>query len=239
MPSIRIIPQTEEIYHIYNRGVDKRDIFINKADYIRFLHDLYEFNDTKHAPAFERRYRVQRFNVGGSTPYIKPHDRKRIVDVLAFCLMKNHYHLLLRQVVDNGITLFMQKLNTGYTCAVNVKYKRSGHLFQGRYKIKHVNKDKYLRHLICYIHLNPLKFLSNFDKNRKIDIEKTWIALNKYRWSSHLDYLDQDNFSAIIDKKFVSSVFDSTVEYEKFANDWIKYYDKKINVIDSVAVDFD
>ena len=71
MPSIRIIPQTREIYHVYNRGVDKRDIFMNKVDYIRFLHDLYEFNDIALAPAFERRYKSIKNNVGGSTPYIQ------------------------------------------------------------------------------------------------------------------------------------------------------------------------
>lgn len=236
MPSNHIVPQIGGIYHVYNRGVEKRDIFIDRVDYVRFLHNLYEFNNIDNAPAFERRYKPSKNkNVGHPMFYIKQHIRKPIVDVLAFCLMKNHYHLLLRPVNKGGISLFMRKMNAGYANAFNAKYSRSGYLFEGRYKIKHVNKEKYLRHLICYINLNPLKFLSKFDKNKKIDIEKTWEALNGYRWSSHLDYLDQDNFGSIIDKKFVSNVFNSMVEYEKFTKDWVEYYDERMNIIDSVV----
>jgi putative transposase len=235
---VRVIPQTGEIYHVYNRGVDKRDIFMNKVDYIRFLHDLYEFNDKAHAPAFERRYKSIK-NAGHRKSYIEQHAQEPIVDVLAFCLMKNHYHLLVRPITENGVQSFMKKLNIGYAKAFNAKYNRSGYLFQGRYKIKHVDQDEYLKHLICYIHLNPLKFLKKLNKNKRIDLDQTWEELMGYRWSSQLDYLGQYNFGSVIDKKFMGDVFGSAAEYEKFAKDWMEYYDDKVSIVDSVSIDFD
>jgi putative transposase len=239
MPTIRrIIPQTGEIYHVYNRGVDKRDIFIDQVDYVRFLHDLYEFNDMHPAPDFDRRYKSVK-DVGLTKSHIKEDIRVQepIVEVLAFCLMKNHYHLLLRPMVENSVTLFMRKVNIGHAKAFNLKHNRSGYLFQGRYKIKHVDSDEYLKHLICYIHLNPLKFLKKLDKNKQIDINKTWEALNRYRWSSHLDYLGEDNFGSIINKRFAGDIFKDIREYEKFAKDWMKYYDKCVNKISLIAID--
>lgn len=234
MPSIRIIPQTNEVYHVYNRGVDKRDIFMDRADRIRFLHDLYEFNDNNFAPDFDRRYQPIK-NVGESVPHIKIRPRESIVDILAFCLMDNHYHLLLRQKTDNGISAFMKKLNAGYACAFNLKHDRSGHLMQGRYRAKHVDTDEYFRHLICYIHFNPVNKI--LEKNRKININRVWEKLGKYRWSSHLDYLGEDNFSSILNKQSMGDVFGSISEYKKFAKGWLKCYDKNVNIVDSVAID--
>lgn len=233
-----IVPQAGEIYHVYNRGVDKRDIFVDRVDYIRFLHDLYEFNDANPAPAFERRYKSQN-NTKFQNSFSKQRLHEPMVDILAFCLMKNHYHLLIRPIFSDSMSLFMKKLNTGYAYAFNVKHDRSGHLFQGRYKIKHVDDDKYLKHLVCYIHLNPLKFLEKLDRNKHIDIHRTWKALNSYRWSSHLDYLDQDNFNSIINKRFINDIFGTAREYKDFAKDWIKSYNKNMIIIDSVALDFD
>ena len=113
-------PQFEngEIYHIYNRGVEKRKTFLEDKDYFRFIHDLFEFNDTVPAGKY--------FIFGGLTSENKaqdPKSRKRdlLVEILNFCLMPNHYHLLLRQSKNNGISKFIQKLDTGYTMYFNQK----------------------------------------------------------------------------------------------------------------------
>jgi len=223
MPSTRIKPLTREIYHLYNRGVEKRNIYKSSVDYIRFIHDLFEFNDRNPAPAFERRYKP---NGGYPIPSImKP--KERIVEILCFCLMPNHYHLLVRQLKDNGISLFMHKLGAGYTNAFNEKYDRVGPLFQGKYKIKHVDNDEYLRHLVCYINFNPLKFL------------KTWDELNTYRWSSHLDYLGKDNFGSVIEKEFLLELFGGEKSYEKFSKSWMQNQSRYTNLISPVIIDYD
>jgi putative transposase len=244
MPSIREPLIAGEIYHVYNRGVEKRDVFCERLDYIRFIHNLFEFNDTNPAIDFIRRHE----NVGGSTPHISKkrdgknqdsEEREKLVDILSFCLMKNHYHLLLRPRSDTAGPLFMKKLGAGYTNAFNEKNHRVGHLFQGRYKAKHVENEEYLKTLICYIHLNPLKFLKKFKAGRKMDFVATWQALNAYRWSSHLDYLGQNNFGSIIEKKFILNLFNGPVGYKQYLQDYMRYEAERTSEISSVIIDFD
>lgn len=234
--AIRPIIQTGEIYHVYNRGVEKRDVFCERVDYIRFIHDLFEFNDTRSALQFDRRYQPED-NVGSRTSNIRRGER--LVEILCFCLMNNHYHMLVRPIVDDGLTIFMRKLGTGYTNAFNAKNERVGPLFQGKYKVKHVDREEYLRHLVCYIHLNPLKFCRVLYKNKKIDFDKTWNKLNKYRWSSHLDYLGEDNFGSVIEKKFILELFGSSASYSEFVRDWIKYEGEKLDFISSAVIDLE
>jgi putative transposase len=224
MPSIRIKPTTDGIYHIYNRGVEKRNVFKDSVDYIRFIHDLFEFNDTNPAPAFERRYKPDIEDQ--SSPSLKK-PKEKIVEILCFCLMPNHYHLLVRQASEQGIPLFMHKLGAGYTNGFNKKYTRIGPLFQGKYKIKHVDKNTYLQHLVCYIHFNPLKLLQDSSK------------LKQYRWSSHLDYLGISNFESLLEKKFLLELFGGEKGYEKFSKEWIRDPSTSINFISDVIIDYD
>jgi len=232
MASIRTKPITGEYYHIYNRGIEKRNVYRESIDYVRFIHDLFEFNDTQPARDFERRYQPNKNigqDVGGWTPHIlsEKEEKQKLVEIQCFCLMPNHYHLLVRQVKENGISLFMKKLGGGYTNGFNEKYDRVGALFQGKYKLKHVDRDEYLQHLICYIHCNPLKFL------------KGWGGLLKYRWSSHLDYLGQENFGSILEKKFLLEFFRGENGYKKFIREWMENQSKRTEFISPVVIDFD
>jgi len=127
----KIIFENEKYYHIYNRGVEKHDIFRDDKDRFRFIHDLYEFNNKD--AVLNNQYYFE-INYGGPTSIVKKRQRKLLVNILCFCLMPNHYHLILQQLVDNGISTFMQKLGSGYVTGFNLKYKRIGPLFQGRYK---------------------------------------------------------------------------------------------------------
>src|SRR3989344_8765609 len=121
-----------QFVHVLNRGVDKRKIFMDKQDYLRFIHDLFEFNDTEPANNLTYFFRKESMDVG--RPYIERRPRKLLVKILAFCLMPNHYHLLLQPCVENGIPLFIKKLNGGHAKYFNERYKRRGALFQGKYK---------------------------------------------------------------------------------------------------------
>ncbi len=141
----------DQIYHIYNRGVDKRDVFMDNQDYLRFIHNLFEFNDR--ALISNNGYY---FDSSNSNKMTERKPRQLLVNILIFTLMPNHFHLLVQQKEENGIIKFMQKLGTGYAMYFNKKYDRVGGLFQGRFKAVLVNKDSHFIHLPFYIHANPL-----------------------------------------------------------------------------------
>ena len=209
-----------EYYHIYNRGVDKRKVFLNNNDYIRFLHDLYEFNNQKKAPEYTR---IAKYNVGSLTPHIEKESRKKLVDIICFCLMPNHYHLILKQLIDKGISKFMHKLGTGYTNAFNLKHKRSGALFEGTFKAILIENETYLTHLSRYIHLNPVELK---EKNWKEDGIKDWSKINEfldnYRYSSYLDYIGKKNFPSIINNDLILKIFNNSEDrYKKFTQEWL------------------
>lgn len=183
-------------YHLYNRGVEKRIIFIDPSDHFHFIHDLFEFNDAD-AVLNTTFYRNQ-LNYRGLTSIVERKPRKLLVDILAYALMPNHFHLLVKQRRDSGVSLFMQKLGTGYTGYFNIKRKRSGVLFQGTYKAKPIHEDRYLRHLVMYIHGNPADLFIDQERSRSIISQSVANQLGDYRWSSYLDYLGKKNFPSVL-----------------------------------------
>lgn len=227
-----------EIYHIYNRGVDKRAIFIDDSDRFRFLHDLFEFNDKNPAPnIYYKKPIVESYNY--DVPHRKIYDvghrknrkinekpRELLVDILTFCLMDNHFHLLLKQKVDKGITTFMRKLGGGYTNYFNQKYKRSGCLFQGNFKTVHVNYESYWLHLFFYIHLNPLDFkFPEWRTNELKNYQKALDFLKNYRWSSLLDYLGIKNFPSLTSREMFTEFFGGSKAISEKLEDYIKNTD--------------
>lgn len=216
---------TNEVYHIYNRGVEKRDIFIRDKDYFRFIHNMFEFNDRR--PALNLGFHFD--NYGKSlvkSDFTSRKPRKLLVEIFCFCLMPNHYHFLLRQKVDSGITEFMRKIGTGYTNYFNLKNKRVGPLFQGKFKAVHVVKEAHLTYLPHYIHLNPLDLALPEWRNKKIrDPEKAFKFLEKYRWSSFIDYIGRKNYPSVIQPDFLLSNYyrsrTSLVSYRKAIREWL------------------
>jgi len=216
-------PQFEnnEIYHILNRGVEKRKIFLDDKDCLRFVHDLYEFNDE--APAENIYYKLSRVESYEVEPRKIARKRKLLVEILAFCLMHNHYHLIIRQLKNGGIVKFMQKLGTGYTMSFNKKYKRIGPLFRGAFKSILVNKSNYFLNLPYYVHLNPLDMEFPEWRNRKIkDYNGAIEYLDNYRWSSHLDYIGKKNFPSVTNREFLLDVFGGEDKYKQSINKWLK-----------------
>ncbi len=221
----------EPIYHVLNRGVDKRKIFLDDKDYLRFIHDLFEFNDKE--PANNVQYNLDKNKSPSSqyndfvSRYIERRPRKCIVDILAFCLMPNHYHILIRPHSKEALTLFMRKLNIGYAKYFNRRYKRSGALFQGRFKSVLVLEESHFIHLPYYIHLNPLDLISpEWREGRLKNKEKALDFLKQYRWSSHLDYCGKKNFPSVTQREFLLEFFEGTKNYEKAITSWIKELDK-------------
>lgn len=221
-----------EIYHVYNRGVEKRTIFKNDAERVRFIHDLFEFNDQ--SPALNVGYFFNKYIE--VQPQYKREPRKLLVEILSFCLMPNHYHLLLRQKTSGGVVNFMQKLGTGYTMYFNQKHSRVGSLFQGRFKAVLVKDDAHLLHLPFYIHLNPLDLaMPEWRKGSIREYTKAIDFLENYRWSSHLDYLGKKNFPSVTQRDFLLDFFNGSQNYAKNIYGWLKNLD--LETVKSISLE--
>jgi putative transposase len=190
-----------ELYHVLNRGVEKRRIFLEDGDRVRFVHALFEFNDSKPSNNTTRKMNDLRSRSLVRTP---------IVDIHGWCLMDNHYHLLLSDIVEGGITLFIRKLNIGYAKFFNEKYDREGTLFQGRTKKIHIANDAHFLHILHYIHLNPLDTLEGAHEWRQQKVADSKMAqkhLQTYRWSSFNDYCGRKNFPSLLTTSLFKEVF--------------------------------
>lgn len=172
MPYRNINLSTGEYYHLYNRGNNKQIIFHNDSDRHYFQKLLLSLNTEKKTALRD-------------VKVIDIEEKEKIVSVGAYCLMPNHFHILVRQEKDNGSSLFMKKVLTAYVMYFNKKYSRTGSLFEGRFKSKHATTDTYLKYLFAYIHLNPIK-------------------INPERWSKDSDYKNVDNLKFVCNYDFSS-----------------------------------
>ena len=214
----------DEFYHLYNRGTEKRNIFSNKGGYERFLSLLYLCNSTKQVHTTDIIPR-------GLTSWklweiLKEFDREEtLVDICAYCLMPNHFHLLVREKTDNNISRFMQKLMTGYTMYFNMRHERTGTLFQGTFKSTHVDDDQYLKYLIAYIHLNPIKLIEPRWKETGItDKKRAEYFLEKYQYSSYTDFHKQGRPEQIIlAPEALPEYFESPTNFKKSITEWLDY----------------
>jgi putative transposase len=164
---------TNGTYHIYNRGVEKRKIFIDYQDYQRFFFLIDRVNTKSNIKNTSERLKNK---VKGS---MKPIRRSEpLVKVFTQCCMPNHYHLVVQQLVDGGVSKFLQKLNVGYTMYFNKKYDRNGVLFQGKTKSKLIDSNSYYNTVTRYIVSNPLE-LKKSSKYKKL---KDSDFLKQYKW---------------------------------------------------------
>ena len=190
----------ETIFHIYNRGVEKRNIFLSESDYTRFLDSLSLFNSTEYnsnITSFATLTEVR----------LRSRPDTQLVEIMAFCLMPNHYHIMLRPRIEPGLTIFMRKLGTGYTNYFNLKYKRVGSLFQGKFKSKAITSDTHFNWLPHYIHTNPF--------------DRSLTSVTEYPWSSYGEYAGMRKYSDIVDTSFLSSWFETCENFKKESADWL------------------
>ena len=206
-----------EFYHIYNRGTEKRTIFLKQGDYDRFVALLYMANQIEAVDL-----KLQ----GRTLEEVKDQERSTpLVGITAYCLMPNHFHLLLHEIESGGISKFMQKLSTAYTMYFNKRLERSGALFQGKFKASHVQDDRYLRYLVSYIHLNPVKLIEPEWKEHGIaDRKGAEMFLADYQSSSYLDYLNKERTENIIlTRDAMPEYFNSGREFKEFVTAWLDY----------------
>lgn len=215
----------DEIYHIYNRGVDKRNIFLDDQDYFRFIHDLFEFNDEAPAP---NSYYFYSKREDPQFSEVKPRKvnrgmRKLLVEILAFCLMPNHIHLLLRQVQEGGISKLMQKLGS-YGLYYNKKYERKGHLFGGKFQAIHIKNEEQLKTVFVYIHTNPVAIIFPQWKEKGIkNAKEAREYIENYRWSSYPDYLENKNFPSLTNREFLLKIMGGVEGCRNFVNAWLGF----------------
>jgi len=213
-----------EYYHIYNRGVDKRIIFKNSSDYHRFILLLY-FCNSSNPVDLEKIFRE-----GRTFPDMFNTEREKpLVSIGAWCLMPNHFHLLLKETSDMGIVKFMQKITTGYSMYFNKKYTRSGTLFQGKFKSEHATNDNYLKYLFSYIHLNPIKLIEGESKWKEVGIHDQSAAvkfLEKYEYSSFNSYTrNNSTYRNILKKDEFPIYFDNPIDHLEELSEWLNYQD--------------
>lgn len=203
MPS-RIFPFVNgQYYHVYNRGTEKRLIFKTQRDHHRFFETMHYYQFEGPKPRFSKSF---------NSP-LKPdtNKNKKIVDIICYCLMPNHFHFLLRQLEEGGITEFVSKLANSYTKYFNTKHRRVGPLFQGEFKAILVESDEHFIHLSRYIHLNPL--VSHLIKD-----------LSFYKWSSYNEFIEGSK--GICNKEEILAHFKTAEKYKKFIMDRADYAEK-------------
>ena len=203
-----------------NRGVEKREIFLDNEDYLRFAYNLYDFNDKNLTTlSYYARHRRRQL----SSAIVKPNKEKdKLVDILCWCSMSNHFHILVQEKRDGGVGLFARKITSGFTQYFNLKNNRSGVLFQGKTKIIPVKRDEHFLYLPYYIFSNPIKLIEPYWKEKGIkNLKKTIKFLEDYKWSSYSDIIGKGNFSFIIKKKLFFEIFDTNEK--QFKKDFIEW----------------
>ena len=174
----------DEWYHLFSRGIDKRITFEDKTDYERFLSLLFLANSDLPITLFNKASTT----LPDALQFLRGSP---LVDMGAYCLMPNHYHLLVKEIVEGGISRFMQKIGTGYTMYFNTRYQRTGSLFMRPFRARHIHDDNYLQKVVAYVHMNPAELIESGWKQGKVrDMKKLREDLAAYPNSSLKDFVD-------------------------------------------------
>ena len=197
----------DEHYHVLNRGSDKQTIFRDRRDWIRFLFLILHFQSPSiNFPQLGRSVshfvKTQSFDIDDEV--LEKIAADRAVELVAFALIPNHFHLILREVKEGGIARYMQRAEGAYAKYFNTKYERVGHLFQGSYKSVHVGDNDQLLYLSAYIHRNPRE-LKDW-KGKEFD----------YPWSSFQDYINGGRWGNLLVSSIIFDQFNGGDDYKKF-----------------------
>ncbi|HDO23628.1 MAG TPA: hypothetical protein ENG99_00195 [bacterium] len=183
----------EEHYHIFNRGVDKREIFSGGEDIVRFLQSMDEFNSIDPIGSIYE----NSLKLGDLVS--KRKSKPKLVDFVCYCLNPNHYHFILRQREEKGIEKFMHRIGVGYTMFFNKKHKRSGSLFQGTFKAVHISTNEQLLHTSAYVNLNDR-------------VHRLGDLVSKSSWGEY-----EKGVKGFCEKDVILGQFNNIKEYKDFA----------------------
>jgi putative transposase len=204
MPIRKVVLANNQIYHILNRSLHRIPIFQNVKEKKRII-DLINYYSLKKRPCkFSRYKQFSKERKERVILELNPKGEKR-VEIICFCLMPNHFHLLLRQRQENGVTRFMGDLQNSYVRYYNIKNNRKGPLFESQYKAVRISSEEQLLHVSRYIHLNPY---SGY-------VVKNVNGLINYEWSSFKEYLNLAN-QELCNKNIILNRFNNSKEYKQF-----------------------
>lgn len=223
MPGRKTPIVTGEIYHVFNRGINRQLTFTDKKEYRRALETIFFYRFTK-PPVRLAVFRVLTEEKQAEILELIEKGGKQ-VEIICFCLMPNHFHLLLKQTSEGGISKFLSRLQNSFTRYFNIKHKRDGSLFLDQFKAVRVENNEQLLHLSRYIHLNPY---TGF-------VVKTLEELTAYPWSS-LSYYLRPNRDQLVKSSLVLDSFKSTAKYRKFVFDQAGYQ-RELNRIAHLALE--
>jgi len=195
-----------EYYHIINRGVNKQKLFIDKRDYTRFLFSLLYLQSP-----------ITYTNLGRQVSYFVKHQmfnnsekgereilESRSVFLHTFCIMPNHFHLILSEITEGGISRYLQRIQNSYGKYFNTRYGKSGHVFQGVFRSVHIESNEQLLHTSAYIHKNPK------------EMAHTKLSLEEYPWSSYRDYVEKNRWGKLLEQTLILDQFKTKEEYRTF-----------------------
>lgn len=225
-----------EIYHVVSRTVGDTVVFDNEQDFYRGIFCIYEFNNDNPVNIWERRKErtIEKKKLGPTSPTLQ--ERDRLVEVWAFSFMPNHLHLILRQLKDNGIVKFMQKIGTGFAVYFNKKHNRKGHLFN-KFKAVHIGDDNQLKNTFTYVHTNLISLLEPGWKEEGIkNPEKVKEFLENNKRHSYPDYLGKKNFPSITERDFLLDVMGGAEGCKADVDNWIMYK-KELKDFESVVLE--
>jgi len=207
---LRTVPFVDgEFYHVYNRGVNRRKIFLKERNYTKFLQTIEYYSFINH--------RLRLSDYLNLSPEIKADYFNKLtyksIEIISFALMPNHFHFLLKQTDEKGITNFMRLFENSYTRYFNLKHERVGHLFQGQFKAVHIETNEQLLHISRYIHLNPL---TSF-------LVKSIKELEEYPWSSYPTYIGKGDPLKFVNPKPILEQFKNLESYQNFVSNQSSY----------------
>ena len=221
----------DEWYHLYTQGIDKRDIFINNSDFRRFQALLYLANSVEPVN-FEI---IKAREIPHEDIFMLPRVETPVA-IGAYCLMKNHPHIVVQERKEGGVTSFMRKLGTAYTMYFNRKYSRIGNLMVKPFRSKHIEDDRYLRRVVQYVHLNPAEvFEYRWKKGGVCDMRELEKHLLGYTFSSLPDYfgnkrpehsiLDKEAYDLLHNElpKFRDILDESAVYYSEIEDEFVSH----------------
>lgn len=209
MPGRKIPLVTGQVYHVYNRGINRQPVFINKREYDRALDAIKFYRFIKPQTSLSKFLKLEGSKQNDFLDSLK--QSKELVRILGFCIMPNHFHFLLKQLEDKGISKFLSNFQNSYTKYFNMRHKRDGSLFLDQFKAVRIQTDEQLVHVSRYIHLNP--YTGYLIKSLK--------DLSKYCWSSYPEYLNSND--QFIDIYSILDFFRNSQKYEQFINDQAGY----------------
>lgn len=214
-------------YHILNRGVEKRKIFLNEKDYLRFLHNMEDFNNKN---IIAKSYYKRRIKVDGTRSTVA--EKEPLVNIICWCLMPNHFHILAKEITDKGVSLFSMKNTAGYTRYFNETNDRSGVLFQGRTKIIPVENDSYFLWLPFYILANPLDLFQPEWKEKGLKNPKeAFNFLLNYKWSNFSSLFYGTRSTETENNLFYGTFDTNNKQFKKDFEEWLVNYKGNCDIV--------